>query len=385
MTTLLLDAATALRRDIVGARGETETQRQLPQPILDALAEADLFRMAVPAVHGGAEVDPVEALGVYEELARAEPAVAWCVWNSTLPSLFGRYLDDDVREAIFGNPAGKYAGSTRPTGRAERENGVWRVRGRWSIVSGCMHADWLALATLEEEDGELRMIEPGMPVMRLAFVPAGDVRIVDTWHVGGLRGTGSHDVVLEGLDVPDERTFTPMDPRPLDHPLARLPAGCTMAMGHAAICLGIARSGLDELLALGRAKVTVDPIPRLPDREANQELVARGGALLPAMRERLREVMGRLWATATSGEAPSRGLLAEGWGAAVTTGRVCRELVEEFYEAAGTPALYEDNVLERNLRDIHAAMQHIVAQRTWLQEAGRVAFGMEPVSPLFPL
>jgi hypothetical protein len=60
-------------------------------------------------------------------------------------------------------------------------------------------------------------------------------------------------------------------------------------------------------------------------------------------------------------------------------------LVEEFYEAAGTPALYEDNVLERGLRDIHAAMQHIIAQRTWLQEAGRVAFGMEPVSPLFAL
>jgi alkylation response protein AidB-like acyl-CoA dehydrogenase len=385
MTTPLLDAATALRRDILAARRETETQRQLPQPILDALAEADLFRMSVPAAHGGAEGDPVEVLAVYEELARAEPAVAWCVWNSALPSLFGRYLDDDAREAVFGNPAGKYAGSTRPTGRAERHDGVWKVQGRWSLVSGCMHADWVVLATLEEEDGELRMPEPGMPVLRLAFVPVSDVRIVDTWHVGGLRGTGSHDVVAEGLDVPVERTFTPMDPRRMDHPLARLPAGCAMAMGHAAICLGIARSSLDELLTLGRAKVTVDPIPHLPDREANQELVARGGTLLLAMRERLRAVMGRLWSTAISREAPAPELLADGWSAAVTTGRICRDLVGEFHEAAGTPALYEDNVLERNLRDIHAAMQHIVAQRTWLQEAGRVAFGMEPVSPLFPL
>jgi len=385
MATQLLDAAAELRRDIVSARGETEIERQLPQPILDALTEADLFRMAVPAAHGGAEADPVEILGVYQELARAEPAVAWCVWNSALPSLFGRYLRDDVRETIFGNPAGRYAGSTRPTGRAQRKNGVWRVRGRWSLVSGCMHADWLALAALEEEEGGIRMVEPGMPAMRLAFVPVAATRIVDTWHVGGLRGTGSHDVVVEDLDVPDERTFTPMDPPRMDHPLARLPIGCFMALGHAAICLGIARSGLDELLALGRAKVTVDPIPHLPDREANQELAGRGGAVLPAMQGRLQEVMGRLWATATAGEAASPDLLADAWGAAVTTGRICRELVEEFYEAAGTPALYEDNVLERGLRDIHAAMQHIIAQRTWLQEAGRVAFGMEPVSPLFAL
>jgi alkylation response protein AidB-like acyl-CoA dehydrogenase len=385
MATPLLDAAAALRRDILAAREETETQRQLSQPILDALVDAELFRMSVPTVHGGAGANPVEALDVYQELARAEPAVAWCVWNSALPSLLGRYLDHDVRESIFGGRSGKYAGSTRPTGRAERENGTWRVRGRWSLVSGCMHADWMALATLEEEEGELRELEPGVPAMRLAFIPVEGVRIVDTWHVGGLRGTGSHDVIVEEVHVPTERTFTPMDPLRMDHPLARLPIGCTMALGHASICLGIARSALDELLALGRAKVTVDPIPHLPDREANQELVARGGTLLPAMGNRLREVASRMWTTAKAGEAPPRDLLADGWSAAVTTGRFCRSLVEEFYEAAGTPALYEDNVLERDLRDIQAAMQHILAQRTWLQEAGRVAFGMETASPLFAL
>ena len=385
MATRALEAAKGLGGDIQAAREETESLRQLAPSVVDSLVEAGLFRMAVPALHRGGEVDPVVVLSVYEELARAEPAVAWCVWNSALPSMFGRWLDDDTRETVFGDPSAKYASSTRPTGRAVREEDGYRVHGRWSLVSGCMHADWLALATFEEEDGELRMAEPGMPIMRMAFVPIEDVRIVDTWRSGGLRGTGSHDVVVEGLSVPEARTFTPADPPRLDRPIARLPAASTMALGHAAICLGITGSSLEEVVALGRDKVTVDPVPRLPDRASNQELVARAGTLVPALRARLHEVMGRLWAAAQGGEDVTPALIADAWCAAVTTGRTCRSLVEELYEAAGTPALYEGNVLERNLRDVQAAMQHVVAQRTWLQEGGRVAFGMDPVSPVFAL
>ena len=129
-------------------------------------------------------------------------AVAWIVWNNSLLGFFTRFLSDEVRAEIFADRAWLYASSTRPTGRAVVEDGGYRISGRWSLVSGCMHAQWLAFMCMVEEDGEVQMLEPGVPHLRMAFVPKGSFEIVDTWHVGGLRGTGSHDVVVEDLAVP---------------------------------------------------------------------------------------------------------------------------------------------------------------------------------------
>lgn len=380
-----VSVAVGLRPGIVATRAETEARRRLSDPVVAALVEAQLFRLALPAELGGLEADPVVGLAVYEELAQAEASAAWLVWNSALPCLFSRYLAAPVRREVFGNRGWKYAGSTRPSGRGRLENGHYRLSGRWALVSGCNHADWLGLMFLVEKDGEVEMLAPGAPHLRMGFVPAGSYRILDTWHVGGLRGTGSHDVVVEDLRVPVDKTFTPTDPIRVDRPIGRIPIACTMAAGHAAICLGIAEAAVEAVVSLGRTKVTVDPVPGLRDRAANQFLVAEATTKIAALRRQVHGALGRLWALAESGSAWTPMDVAEVWSAAVTTGRECRGLVTAMYEVAGTPSLYVDCVLERCHRDIHAAMQHIVSQRVWMEEAGRVRFGLEPSNPLFAL
>ena len=383
MTLKVEQVPEGLTERIAEARTQTESLRSLPEEIVRELVDAQLFRLAVPERHGGPEVDPLTALDVYERLARAEPSVAWAVWNSSLPCLFSRFLDDDTRQELFGEPDWKYASSTRPTGKAIRENGGFKVSGRWSLVSGCRHADWIGFMCLVEKDGEIEMIEPGMPHMRMVFVPSDSVEILDTWKSGGLRGTGSHDVVAEGLDVPAERTFAPMDPSRLDSAIGRLPIAATMAAGHASICAGIAQASLDVVIELGRSKVSPDPVPKLPDRASNQFAVAMARTELSAHRTELRRVMGVVWAAAERGEEPGPEAVADLWAAAVGLARECRRIVEELYEVAGTPALYVDSPLERHHRDIHAAMQHIIVQRFWLEDVGRIHFGMEPANPLF--
>ncbi|MDX1567173.1 MAG: acyl-CoA dehydrogenase family protein [Longimicrobiales bacterium] len=385
MSADVLTAATSLGEQIRDARDQTEELRQIPDSVVRALAEADLFRLAIPSEHDGPEVDPVTALRVYESLARSEPSVAWAVWNSSLPCLFARFLDDSVRQELFGTPGGKYASSTRPSGRARRENGNFRISGHWSLVSGCLHADWIGLMCLVEEDGEIEMVEPDAPHVRMAFVPADSVEILDTWHVGGLRGTGSHDVVAEDLEVPAERTFAPMDPVRLYHPIGQMPITSTMAAGHAAICLGIACAALDSVIGLGRTKVSPDPVPKLPDRASNQQLVAEAGTLLSALRAEVHRAVGHNWGLATSGSEITAEDIADAFAAAVVAARESRQLVSSMYEVAGTPALYVDFPLERLHRDVHAAMQHLIVQRMWLEEVGRVRFGMEVESPLFLL
>jgi alkylation response protein AidB-like acyl-CoA dehydrogenase len=377
--------AVRLRPDFLAARAATEARRQLPDALVASLVDTQLFRQALPSDVGGLELSPLAALEVYEELARAEASAAWLVWNSALPCLFSRFLTAPVRREIFGNPRWKYASSTRPTGRATRHDGHFALSGRWALVSGCTQADWLGLMFLVEEGGQVQMLAPGAPHMRMAFVPGDACHILDTWHVGGLRGTGSHDVVVEDLDVPAERTLMPFDPSQVDRPIGRLPIACTMSAGHAAICLGIARAALDTVVALARTKVSVDPVPGLRDRASNQFLVAEGMTKLAALRSQLHRALGTLWAAAESGAERTPDDIADVWSAAVTTGRECRAVVSAMYEVAGTPSLYVDCVLERCHRDIHAAMQHVVSQRFWVEEAGRVKLGLGATNPLFAL
>jgi len=378
-------AAIALRGDIIAARAQTEANRRLPEPVVDALVESQLFRLSLASDLDAPELDPLVALDVYEELASAEPSVAWLVWNSSLPCLFSRFLAASVRKDIFGNRRWKYASSTRPTGRGVLANSTYRLSGRWSLVSGCMHADWLGLMYLVEENGQVQMLAPGAPHLRMAFVPAGSYEILDTWHVGGLRGTGSHDVVVKDLHIPVERTFTPMDPSQLNRPIGRMPIACTMSAGHASMCLAIARAALCSVVELGRSKVTVDPVPGLRDRAANQFLVAEASTKITALRNQLRNALEALWDAAKSGAEITPDSVADVWSAAVSAGRECRTLVTAMYEVAGTSALYVDSPLERFHRDIHAAMQHVVIQRVWMEEAGRVKLGMDPTNPLFAL
>ena len=383
MTADLVASAASITSDIRAARAETDEARRLPDAVVSKLVEAGMFRQALPSELGGDELAPPTALSLYEELARAEASVAWLVWNSALPCLFSRFLDSETRAEIFGDPSSKYASSTRPSGRATLENGHYRLRGRWSLVSGCLHADWLGFMHMVEEDGEIQMLEPGAPNMRLAFVPSDACEILDTWHVGGLRGTGSHDVVLEDVVVPVARSFSPMDESRVDRPIGRIPIAATMAAGHAAICLGVAQAALDAVIELAHSKVTVDPVPDLRDRSVNQITVARAGVKLPALRGELRAALDRLWELAREDHAPTADDIAHVWGTAVTTARECRDLVTELCDVGGSSSLYTDCVLERCHRDIQGALQHIVVQRMWLEEAGRVKLGMEPTHPLF--
>src|SRR5882757_4854942 len=115
------------------------------------------------------------------------------------------------------------------------------------------------------EGAEPRMLAAGVPEARMVYLPKGSYRILDTWHVGGLRGTGSHDVVVDDIFVPAQRTFSLLDPDHIDRPLYRMPFVATMGAWCAAICLGIAQAATDTLLALSASKVPVDPGPGLRD------------------------------------------------------------------------------------------------------------------------
>lgn len=385
MTNDPLSSAEGLTVLIREHRDTTEAERQLAEPIVEALIESQLCRMALSADDGGLETSPLEALAVYEALAGAEASVAWVVWNNSLVCWLSRYLAPDVRREIFEDSSCLYANSTRPSGKAVVDGDSYRVSGRWNVVSGCMHADWIPVMCLIEDGGEVQFVAPGIPNMRMFFIPRERFEIIDTWHVGGLRGTGSHDAAIENESVSLDRSVSFVDQSLIDSPFGRVPTAVTMSAGCASIALGIAQAATQALIELGRTKVSPDPAPDLRDRGSNQSTVARTLTALEALRLQHHKSYGEVWRKLEANDSPSLDDLANSWAANVTTALESRAAVSAMYAVAGTSSLYQDSPIERAHRDIHAVCQHIVLQPLWLEEAGRVKLGLEPQSPLFGL
>jgi alkylation response protein AidB-like acyl-CoA dehydrogenase len=378
-----ITAAHELSTLITRLRNDTESSRRIAQPIVERLRDLRLCRMTVTRQLQGLELPPVEALEVYEALAGAEASVAWIVWNNSLPCIFGRFLESAARHELFADPRWLYANSTRPTGRAAIDGDGYRVNGQWALVSGCELAEWIGLMCLVEENGELRMVEPGQPEMRVVFLRRSECEILDTWHSGGLRGTGSHDVVVKDKRVPRRLTFSPGDPSRLDAPIGRIPIVCTMAAGYGAQTLGIAQSAIDTLIGLTTTKVNSVPGPGLSDRPAVLASIARQTAAVEAARLYLRSCLARLWDAVSSGAPPAMEDITAVWAAAHHAVDQGRTTVDAMYAAGGASSLYTSCPLERAHRDIHAMSRHMIAQAFWLEDAGRVKVGTSPTHPLY--
>src|SRR5262249_30950996 len=371
-------AAQALRATIRATRQETEEARRLAPQVVEGLIEAGLCRLDVPVSLGGHEAEPVVALQVYEELAWADASVAWIAWNNHFVCLASRYVSDAVRTALFSDARGLFANATRPSGSAVVVDGGVRVSGRRSPVSGCGLAGSILVMCGVTEGTAPRLLAAGTPDMRMAYLPKGAYRILDTWYVGGLRGTGSHDIVVDDVFVPAERTFCFTDPPQLDRPLARMPMAPTMCAGCAALCLGIAQAATDTLLELGASKVQVGPFPGLRERPAVQVMVASAAAQLEAARLVLHGALGDLWATCMRGTPVTDAQRARVFASGLHAAQTAKAVVTSMYEAAGTSALYSDCPIERAHRDIYAAMQHVQVAPIWREDAGRGRPGPPP-------
>jgi alkylation response protein AidB-like acyl-CoA dehydrogenase len=362
-------------------RHTTENDRRIAEPIVQAIRKSNLCRMLLDT---GAppRYTPEEWLRVLETLAGAEASVSWLVWNNTLPCFWARFLDGAARARVFGDSSRLLAGSTRPTGQAVTTQGGFRLSGRWSLVSGCELADYLHLISLVYTDGAPRMLAPGQPDLRVLFVPKGGYAILDTWHVGGLRGSGSHDVVVEDVFVPIEDSLAPAPPVANNSPLAQLPIIPMMIAGIGAQFLGMARAALAVTIEILRNKVSVDPGASIRERPSVLADLATHRAAITAAGSHLHASMEALWDKVRH-QLPTAADRAALYSAGLYAASVGRACVVAMHAAAGTTALYVDCPLERSIRDLQAMDRHIAAQPVWVEDAGRVLVGHEPINPLF--
>ena len=198
----LLEAARTLRPRIIAERDRIEAARRIPEDLAQELTRAGFFRLLLPAAYGGLDLTPMAAMEVFEELAGADASVAWCVWNGNTHWTAAQ-LSPEAARTIHADPDVITANSTRSSGQAHIVPDGFRVSGRWSLVSGCELGSWMVLLCVVHENGEPRLTPAGMPEIRFMLIPSAASEIIDTWTVGGLRGTGSHDVLVRDVFVPN--------------------------------------------------------------------------------------------------------------------------------------------------------------------------------------
>ena len=387
----LLAAVRQLEPLIRAHADEAERNRRLSPAVVTALADAGIFRMYTPRSLGGLEADPLTFYHVVEAIARVDGSTGWCVFIAGGNPLLGAYLTDHAAEEVFGHdPRVATAGVVFPYGEALVSDGGYQVRGRWSYASGCQHSAWLFCCCHVFDGGHRRLTASGEPEVRLLFVPTAQVTIVDTWDVSGLAGTGSHDVVIEQVFVPAEYTclFGPGMTRQCTHyqsPLYRYVLYASFALPIGAVALGIAQGAVDACLELAQSKRPGAGTELLRDRPMFQVRLAEAVALVRSARAWLHAAVQQTWQSLlASGEVSFAGR-ADLLLAAANATRSATAAVDLVYTAAGASANYRHSPLQRALRDVHAATQHMGTAPQQFESAGRMLVGLPPLQPLILL
>jgi alkylation response protein AidB-like acyl-CoA dehydrogenase len=373
-------AAAALAPQISAAREQLETERRLPLPLVREMAEAGLFRLWLPADLGGEELEPGRLLHLVEAVSGLDGSAGWCLMIGALGGMFGAYLPEAGAREVFGpDPLVVTGGSFTPRGHATPVPGGYRVSGRWPFASGCHHCAWLCGASLIFDGEQPRMGVDGAPDLRLMFFRVEGCAIIDTWESGGLRGTGSHDFAVADVFVPEGRQFALLTGTPrLDRPLYRVPIVKWFPAAVAAVSLGIARTALEALKELAGVKVPTFRIDLLRERAVIQAQVAEAEATLRAVRGLLHETVGDAWRSAGLGEPLTREQEAMLAAAPVHAAASARQVTELMYQAGGGSAVYSRGALDRCLRDVQAAAQHLGVSPLNYELAGRLFLGMDP-------
>lgn len=375
----LLSAVQALAPTIMAERQRLDTERELSPRLIDALVEAGLFRLWTPREFGGAELDPVSGLRVIAAVAELDGSVGWNVMISSAYSFFAGRLPASVAETIYGDSRAAVAGQLQPGGKAEVIDGGYRASGRWPFGSGSQQATWFLGQCAIHENGTPRPGLGGLPEMRLVFVPADQCRIHDTWHVSGLRGTGSHDYSIEDVDVSAEYCFDLLTDQPTrEERLYACPVFSMLTAAVASVPVGIARAALRAFEAIIKTKKSFPSSQPLSEHPTVQGELARAEISARSAEQLLFQAVAEMWQTVQAGTPPTLEQRAAVRLGCINAGLSAAQAVDIVYTLGGSDSIFEKHALERCFRDVHAATQHAAVSPKGLEAAGRVLLGMEP-------
>jgi indole-3-acetate monooxygenase len=360
-------------------RAAFDRDRRLPKPVFDALAECDLLRLWVPEALGGPELSPLDFIEVVEAASELDASVGWIIANGAGMSRTAGYLSPCISRDWFADRSSFVVAATGGVGVATRTAGGYRITGRWPFASGVHHASKImGLCGVPPIEGGSE------PELICCYLQPSDITIIDTWHVSGLRGTGSCDFEVRDHFVPKEHVHEFLHVQPAQRGLLyRIPNVSIFAMSISAVPLGVAKSSISIFSTLAGSKIRAGTKVALREREIIQDQVGRADTILRAARACLCEAITDLTVATEVGDqrlVQARVLFRSALSYAAES---AVRVVDMMASAAGAMAIFEGCGLERCTRDVHAAVKHIAMAPNNYVVAGRVRLGLDPGTSRF--
>ncbi|MGH6695146.1 acyl-CoA dehydrogenase family protein [Sphingopyxis sp.] len=382
---VLIERVRALKPLIEARAADAETARRPDDEVWSALRKSGYFYMYVPRRFGGLEFDPDTYISATLPIAEGCPSTGWTACFAAEHNwLIAQYPEATQAEVWKQTPYVIAPSAASPPGTATPVNGGFRLSGRWKWGTCVMHADWVMLNALQPVDG-------GPPIVRMMLMPADQVEVIDSWQMAGMAATGSNDMRVEDLFVPEGYQFEVQPVRSgrgngrsiygaglYGSPM--LPNLCVTAsipaLGAARQAIALCRQRLQAHTKLGSTTTSVEK-PAAQMRLARADLLARSAERTIRASARENIAIGAIDEPAQTTERIR--LRAE---IAIAV-QQCVEAIRTCCEAVGSSVHALDNPMQRLLRDVQVMQSHIVYDLDVATELhGRALVGLAPNSQL---
>jgi 3-hydroxy-9,10-secoandrosta-1,3,5(10)-triene-9,17-dione monooxygenase len=382
-TTGMVEAARALVPALRERRLEADELRRLPDASVADLHELGIFGSVLPTELGGENLGVDVLFEVVVALARGDGATSWCGGNWTIHNLLLCMFPLQAQQDVFGAGGSRLplisTGFSPARGQTAPAEGGQVLSGQWDFASGVDHAEWVVVVAMSERG----------PLAHL--VPVGDLEIIDTWHTGGLRGTGSKDVAASEVFVPEHRLLPLASAIDGDHaarelydnPFFRVPLTSVFHTGLTGTMIGMAHGALEVFTETITAKVGGLSGIKSSTRPEVHHRIGEAAAEVNAAHLAVRATYAEMREMVAAGSeitmlARTRWRRDSGWAA-----KVCLQAIDRLFQVGGAHALWLDDQLLQYHRDAHAASHHYgLAYDALFMAHGQAALGQEPTVPM---
>ncbi|MEZ5709837.1 MAG: flavin-dependent monooxygenase [Blastomonas sp.] len=341
--------------DLVERNAErARRDRMVPAESVEAMRQSGLFRSFIPPQLGGIGATPQHWLKTLISLAERDMSTAWIGGIISVHAFQIALMDRETQEEVYGgNVDERVSSSYNPVGaRTEVTDGGVMLHGRWGWSSGCDHCNWALLGA----------IVPGRPLLQTMLVPRSDYVIEDTWHVMGLQGTGSKDIVIEKpVFVPERHIHAQMDGynslNDQSDPIYSLPWAQIFAATVAAPSIGAARHGL-RLFIEKASGSSSDPTKLMGDPDIVRR-IAEAKALIDRAEQGLLANFDMMTAHLHAGEPIP---LIERARCRYDTGTIATRMMQAIdllFEVGGGRSVFNGHELQNIWHDIHITRAHV--------------------------
>lgn len=340
---------------------QADQLRRLPDETVSDFQKAGFFRILQPARYGGFEHDPKVFFDVQMTIGAACPSSAWVLGVVAVHNWQLALFPQQAQDEVWGQDTSTLISSSyAPTGKIERVEGGFKVSGRWSFSSGSDHCQWVFLG------GFAPVAEGEKPDMRTYLLPRSDYKIEDTWHVMGLKGTGSKDIVVDGAFVPEHRTHRLIDgylrKSPGNEvnpaPLFRLPFGQIFVRSVSTTSIGIAQGALDAYREVTSQRFAASTGSKIAEDPAAQIVAAHAASVIDEMKLVLYRNFDELMTLVRAGkDLPVERRVQFRYESSLVVDKSVG-IVDDLFTASGGRAIFLASAIQRFFLDIHTARAH---------------------------